>query len=201
MKMIKAIMFDAGGVIIEQGDQLDEFAKIFKPKDKQEFWKKINHFAGLLCKGEISESEYWKRLAESEGVNPDIIPQKLWTKGYEETTKVNKDVIDLIKRLHKTYKMILISNTIKPHVDINKKRGLFENFDDVLNSNEIHLSKDTPEIFQLALNRNQLNAEECIFIDDIQKFVDIANSLGIKGILFKDIYQLKKELVSLGVNV
>lgn len=199
--MIKAIIFDAGGVIIEQGSQLDEFAKIFKPKNKQAFWEKINHFVGPLCKGEISEKEYWRRIAESENIDPKTIPQNLWVKNYEETTKINESVVDLIKSLHKNYKTILISNTIKPHVDINRGRRLFENFDDILNSNEVHLSKDTPEIFKLALKRNQLNAEGCIFIDDIQKFVKIANSIGIYGILFKNINQLKKELVSLGVNV
>ena len=201
MNMIKAIIFDAGGVIIEQGSQLNEFAKIFKPKNKQELWEKINHFVGPLCKGEISEKEYWRRIADSENVDPKTVPQNLWVKNYEETTNINESVVDLIKSLRRNYKTILISNTIKPHVAINKKRKLFENFDDVLNSNEVHLSKDTPAIFKLALKRNQLDAEECIFIDDIQKFVEIANSIGIYGILFKKINPLKKELVSLGVNV
>jgi epoxide hydrolase-like predicted phosphatase len=198
--MIKAVIFDAGGVIIEQGKQLNEFAKIFKPENKQEFWEKINHFVGPLCKGEISESEYWKRLAESENVDPKIIPPNLWIKGYERTTRIRPDVIKLIKNLRKKHKMILIYNTIKTHVEVNRKRGLFENFDDVLNSNEVHLSKDTPEVFKLALKRNQLDAKECVFIDDIQKFVKIAESLGIKGILFKNIGQLKNELKSFGVS-
>lgn len=199
--MIKTIIFDAGGVVIEQGKQLDEFAKIFKPKNKKEFWKKINHFVGPLCTEEISESEYWRRIAESENVDPKIIPSNLWIKGYEETTRVNPSVVKLIKSLRKKYKMILISNTIKPHVDINRKRGLFENFDDVLNSNEVHLSKDTPEIFKLALKRNQLDANECVFIDDIQRFVKIAKSLGIKCILFKNVGQLKNELRDFGVSL
>lgn len=202
MKMVKAIIFDAGGVIIEQGGQLDEFAqKFFKPKNKQKFWERLNHFVGPLCKGEISEKEYWRRIADSENIDPKTIPQNLWTKGYEETTRINESVVDLIKSLRKNYKTILISNTIKPHVVINRKRKLFENFDDVLNSNEVHLSKDTPEIFKLALKRNRLDAEECIFIDDIKKFVEIASSIGIKGILFKNVNKLKKELASLGVNV
>ena len=197
--MLKAIIFDAGGVIIEQGSQLDEFAKIFKPKNKQEFWEKINHYVGPLCKGEISEKEYWRKIAESENVDPKNIPENLWVKNYEETTNVNENVVGLIKSLRTKYKTILISNTIKPHVEINKKRKVFEDFDDVLNSNEVHLSKDTTAIFKLALKRNNLIAEECIFIDDIQKFVDIAISIGIQGILFKNINQLKKELLSLGV--
>ena len=97
--------------------------------------------------------------------------------------------------------MILISNTIKAHVEVNKKRGLFDNFDDVLNSNEVHLSKNTPEIFKLALKRNQLDAKECVFIDDIQRFVEIAESLGCKGILFKNVRQLKNELKGSGVSL
>jgi putative hydrolase of the HAD superfamily len=198
--MIKAIIFDAGGVVIEQGKQLDEFAKIFKPKNKQEFWEKINHLVGPLCKGEISENEYWRRLAESENVDPRIIPANLWMKGYEETTRIKPSAIELIKNLRKKHKIILISNTIKPHVQVNRRRGLFGNFDDVLNSNEVHLSKDTAEIFKLALKRNQLDAKECVFIDDIQRFVKIAGSIGIKGILFKNVSQLKNELKDFGVN-
>ncbi|OGK22856.1 hypothetical protein A3C98_04190 [Candidatus Roizmanbacteria bacterium RIFCSPHIGHO2_02_FULL_37_15] len=199
--MIKAIIFDAGGVVVEQGKQLNEFAKIFKPKSKQEFWKKINHFVGPLCKGDISESEYWRRIAKTENIDPRIIPSNLWMKGYEETTRIKPGVIEVIKNLRKKYKMILISNTIKAHVEVNKKRGLFDNFDDVLNSNEVHLSKNTPEIFKLALKRNQLDAKECVFIDDIQRFVEIAESLGCKGILFKNVRQLKNELKGSGVSL
>ncbi len=133
MKMIKAIIFDAGGVIVEHSGQLDEFIKIFKPKNKKEFREKINHFVGPLCKGEISEKEYWKRIADSENIDIKIIPQNLWTKGYEESARIRENVVDLIENLRKNYKMILISNTINPHIDINRKRGLFKYFDDVLN--------------------------------------------------------------------
>src|SRR3990167_3133413 len=107
MNMIKAIIFDAGGVIIEHGDQLDEFVEIFKPKNKQAFWVKINHFLGPLCKGEISENEYWRRLAESENIDSKTVPQNLWIKGYERTTRINESIVYLIKRLRNNYKMIL----------------------------------------------------------------------------------------------
>jgi len=198
--MFKAIIFDAGGVIIEQGQQLNEFVKIFKPNDKRRFRERIHHFAAALCKGEITEGEYWRKVAESENVDPKTIPPNLWVQGYEETTKIKLCVIKLIKSLRKKYKTILISNTIEPHVLVNKERGLFENFDDVINSNEVHLSKDDPKIFKLALERNQLNARECIFIDDIRKFVEVAESLGIKGIIFENIDQLIKELKNLGID-
>ncbi|MBU2638889.1 MAG: HAD family phosphatase [Nanoarchaeota archaeon] len=197
--MIKAILFDAGGVIIKSGNQINIFAKIFRAKNKHKLWEKINHYVGPLCAGKMSEKEYWKIIAKSEGIDPKNIPDNLWAKNYGKTTKIDHKMMALIKSLRKQYKTILISNTIRPHVIINKKRGLFDNFDDVINSNEVHLSKDTKSIFQLALKRNHLKAEECIFIDDIQKFVDIAKSAGIPGICFRNVSQLKKELSRLGM--
>ena len=196
--MIKAILFDAGGVIVTHGSQIDSFAKIFKTNDKEKLWKNINHLVGPLCSGEISEVEYWKRVSKSENINPSEVPDNLWNLNYAESTVVNKDVLLLIKNLRNKYKTILISNTLKAHAEINVKRGVFEYFDDVVNSYEVHLSKDTIRIFNLALKRNKLLPEECIFIDDIQKFLDIANSIGIKGILYKNIFQLKNDLNKLG---
>lgn len=198
--MIKAIIFDAGGVIVEHANQLDEFAKVFKSKDKERLWETINHSLGPLCEGEISEEEFWKEIAEIENTNPNSIPENLWLRKYEESTNIDREIINLIKKLRSNYKTIMISNTIKPHVIINKKRGLFDDFDDVILSNEVHLSKDSREIFELALKRNKLEPNECIFIDDIQKFVDIANSMGMKGILYKDSNQLKNDLENLDIK-
>lgn len=200
MRSIKAIIFDAGGVVIDPGKQLDEFTKVFKPKNKKKFWEKINHYLGPLCTGEMSEGEFWNIIAKSENFDPEKVPPNLWVKNYEENNKINAAVVSLIKNLRKKYKTILVSNTIEPHVKVNRRRGLFDNFDDVLNSNEVNLSKDTAEIFKLALKRNKLLPKECIFIDDIQKFLNVANSLGIRGILFKNMRQLKKDLANLGVN-
>jgi putative hydrolase of the HAD superfamily len=201
MTTIKAIIFDAGGVVIDPGKQLDEFTTIFKPKNKQKFWEKINHHLGPLCTGKMSEEKFWTIIAKSENFDPEKVPPNLWVKNYEKTNKINKRVVEFIKELRNKYKTILVSNTISPHVQVNRRRGVFDHFDDVLNSNEVGLSKDTSEIFKLVLKRNRLRAEECIFIDDIQKFVNVAGSLGIRGILFKNIGQLKKDLAGFGATI
>lgn len=199
--MIKTIIFDLGGVIIDHGNQIDYFVKIFKPKDKKEFWNKINHYAGPLCEGKISEKEYWIKIAESYNIDPVSIPENLWSKNYGDSTSVNNNVIQLIKKLKNKYKLIMISNTIKSHVEINKSRGIFEYFDDVILSNEVKLSKANLDIFYLALKRNSLKPEECIYIDDIKKFVDSADSIGLNGIQYLNYEQLKKELISFSVIV
>ena len=45
--------------------------------------------------------------------------------------------------------------------------------------------KPDPRIFQLALQRFGIKAEETVFIDDNPNNVAGANALGIKGILFE----------------
>lgn len=44
--------------------------------------------------------------------------------------------------------------------------------------------KPEPEIFHLLLDRYGLKAEDCVFIDDMQKNVDAAEAVGIKSIRF-----------------
>ena len=44
--------------------------------------------------------------------------------------------------------------------------------------------KPDPEIYKILLNRYDLKAEECVFIDDTEENVIGAEKLGIKGIVF-----------------
>lgn len=200
--MIKVIIFDAGGVIVDCKPILNKFIRIFKPKNLDLFWEEINLKAILMCRGEMSEKDYWKEIAKSIGVKDmSKIPDNLWTKDYDKLTHIDKDVLNLIDKLRKNYKTALISNTFAPHANINRKRGLFDHFDVTILSHEVKLTKENKDIFLIALKKLKVKAEECIFIDDIQKFIDTANSLGMKGILFKNLTQLKKELEQLRISI
>ncbi|MBI5392693.1 HAD-IA family hydrolase [Candidatus Woesearchaeota archaeon] len=61
--------------------------------------------------------------------------------------------------------------------------------------------KPQPEIYKIALQKINCKPEETVFIDDMQKYVDGANAVGIHGILFQDAEQLKDDLKKLGVKV
>ena len=64
IKMIKAIIFDNGGVVSDQTLLLKKFTKIFKPKSRKKFLQDINLCAIPLCKNKISEAEYWIRISK-----------------------------------------------------------------------------------------------------------------------------------------
>ena len=48
-----------------------------------------------------------------------------------------------------------------------------------------HVMKPDHRIFELALNRFGIKAEETVFIDDNPNNVQAANEVGIQGILFQ----------------
>ncbi|MBD09258.1 MAG: haloacid dehalogenase [Flavobacteriaceae bacterium] len=94
--------------------------------------------------------------------------------------------LDFLKALVKEqkYKLILLSNTNHMHIDYVKSQVDF--FDDFKNcfdvfylSQEIHLRKPNTDIYEFVLSENNLNPQECFFVDDTKDNTDIANKLGI----------------------
>lgn len=61
--------------------------------------------------------------------------------------------------------------------------------------------KPDERIYQLLLERYELKAEECVFLDDTEKNLPPAEALGIRTILFRDREQALSELEKLGVHV
>ena len=60
--------------------------------------------------------------------------------------------------------------------------------------------KPDPRIYGLALKITQRKPEECIFIDDREENVEPARELGIHGIQFQTVAQLRDDLARLGVT-
>ncbi len=195
--MIKAIIFDLGGVLVNTSLIADRFNLIFNPKDKKEFWQELNHEMAPLCKCEITEAQFWKNVARKYGVDAKKIPKNLLRKDFEKSVRTNQELLDLVLNLKRKYKVAVISNIIEYHSKINKKQGLYEHFDHLTLSYEVRMAKDSKEIFTHTLKKLNVKPEECIFIDDVKKFVEVAKSVGMKGILFKDNSQLKSNLKKL----
>ena len=192
--MIKAIIFDLGGVIINIDKLLKNWNKIFKIKDKEKFWREINYEMIPLCKGEINETQFWKNVANRFKVDYNKIPKNFLDKDFKKSITFNKELLRLVSILKRKYKIGVISNIIGSHSKINRSLGLYDHFHHLVLSFEVKMTKDSAEIFKLAAQRMNVKPKECIFIDDIGKFVSVAESAGMSAILFKDNKQLKSEL-------
>ena len=65
---------------------------------------------------------------------------------------------------------------------------------------EEKLIKPQPEIYLRLLEKYDLKAEECVFLDDLEANVEAARAQGFEGIVFTDKEAAVSELAALGVR-
>jgi putative hydrolase of the HAD superfamily len=64
----------------------------------------------------------------------------------------------------------------------------------------VHFRKPDADIFRLALDIAQAPAEQVVYIDDQPMFVQVAESLGIRGIRHTDYQSTRAQLASFGLQ-
>jgi HAD superfamily hydrolase (TIGR01509 family) len=109
---------------------------------------------------------------------------------------------ELFEKLSKKYRLALLSNTDPIHVAYMESRyDFFSYFPTRLYSCTVGASKPSPIIFQEALRACRIRAEEAVYVDDIEGYVDAARRLGMLGVHFRSAEQLRSELHAIGVDV
>ncbi|MCR5249963.1 MAG: HAD family phosphatase [Lachnospiraceae bacterium] len=73
-----------------------------------------------------------------------------------------------------------------------------ERFDGGVYSFREGVAKPDPEIYKILLERYELKAEECVFIDDTEENVRSAEKLGFKGIVFTGYEDAAARLAEMG---
>ena len=107
--------------------------------------------------------------------------------------------LEYIKSLRaEGYRVHLLSNTNEAHwVHIAEKHfggKTEEYFDHLFLSQEMHMSKPNDDIFLAVLEQLGAKAEECLFIDDAQANVDAAKALGYNVYKAPVKYDIRKEI-------
>ena len=190
--MIKAILFDVGGVYLE-GSFVDFVNKAYKilGVDKDFYSDKAVVFDAGLNKGEITTEECFKKYFKSP-INDEQMKKiiGIWT----NTWKLSKEMEELVTRLKNKYKLAVLSNSDLLNSQNYTKKGWYKYFDALILSHEIGILKPQKEIYEIAVEKLNSKPEECLFIDDQEDCLKPAREMGMSTILFKSIPQLKEEL-------
>jgi putative hydrolase of the HAD superfamily len=118
-------------------------------------------------------------------------------------SKPYPDMIELIRQLKAKYdlKIIVLSNEAR---ELNAHRirtfKLDEFVDAFVSSCFVHLHKPDEAIFRMALDIAQTPARQIIYIENTPMFVQIAEGLGIHGILHTDYKSTCAKLSALGLK-
>jgi epoxide hydrolase-like predicted phosphatase len=183
--MIKAVIFDYGGVILKSPRCIESIARVYKVP-KEVVAKKMRPILDLFQKGVITENKFWQKLSL---VLRKPIPNKkdLWRECIEKDFHIYPEMRRFVKKIRSQgIKTAVLSNIIKPHIGVIKKHLGYKDFDDVILSCRIGMKKPEPRIYLLTVKRLKVKPKECIFIDDRNKFLKPAKRLGIKTILARN---------------
>jgi epoxide hydrolase-like predicted phosphatase len=200
--MIKAVIFDLGGTVLKLNSKYiyRDIAKAFN-LNYDFAVKKIYEISPDLNKGKIGEEVFWRRFSKKVKKELPKDYRELWIRKFIEKSRLDRSMIKIVNQLKKAgYKVALLSNIIKPHMNYEKIRGEFKYFSPVILSCEVGLWKPETKIYKLTLKKLRLKAEECVFVDNREIHLEPAKKLGMKTILFKNSKQLKKDLRKFGLK-
>ena len=194
MNKIKNIIFDLGAVIlnIDFNACEREFRKL-GIKDFAEIYsraKQVNLF-DKLEEGRISPEEFRNGIRSI--VEIPLSEDEIDFAWNSMLLDFPSERIRFLENIKDKYRIFLLSNTNKIHYDkyCSDFRKQYEYefselFEKEYYSFKVGFRKPSKEIFQLALNENNLEPSETLFIDDTQMHIDAAKLLGINTIRLND---------------
>jgi putative hydrolase of the HAD superfamily len=200
--VIKAVIFDFGGVMAEEGFR--EGLKVIAIKnslDPDEFFKTAEdliHKSGYLT-GMADEKKYWNSLRQKTGIKGS---DKELRKEILERFVLRLEMLEYVKKI-KTSGFItaILSDQTDWLDEINAKTPFYHYFDHVFNSFNIKKSKRDPSVFRDVCSSMKLNPDEAVFVDDNPGYVKRASGEGLKIILFTNADDFAKEMKKCGISL
>jgi len=147
-----------------------------------EFWQKYNHDAALgLSQAAIEELNRWDGL--------------MWT-------TQNEAMLGWAERLKASGILTAILSNMgdNVHASIERRFTWPSRFDVRVWSFQHLMAKPEPAIYRLTLEQLGTRGEETLFLDDRELNVKAAETLGMQGIQFSTIENLRMELIQKGLD-
>jgi putative hydrolase of the HAD superfamily len=197
LNSIKAVIFDWGGVLIENPTEgilqyCREVLGIGAGCMLAAYRKLMPYFQ----EGKISEEEFWKGVRRRTGAKREM-PESLWLAAFEKSYVEKKDVFAVAVELYERgYRTGILSNTEKPARPF-MERESYRIFDPIVLSWEAGSAKPQHRIFEVLVEALSLNPSEILLIDDAAANIAVARELGLQGLLFTDAETLRKDLANL----
>jgi 2-haloacid dehalogenase len=199
--MRNTVIFDIGGVLIEWNPRHlyskllpdDAAIEAFLQEIEFEDWNRRLDGGGLWGPG----------IAELAGRYPhrQALIEAAHHRWHEMLPGEIPGTVAILERLAASQvPLYAITNySTEKWIETKARFSFFAHFRDIVVSGDERMLKPDAGIYQLCLQRNGLEAENCIFIDDVSRNVAAASSVGIEGILFENPQKLEADLKARGI--
>jgi putative hydrolase of the HAD superfamily len=203
---IEVVLFDLGNVILpfnhyQIAEKLSRFATNADFQDPKKIFTYLFDFKNGAINGyevgKVSSRDFFQSLKDHLRLTLSFEDFKpIWNDIFWE----NEEVSEIIRSLKGKKRLGLLSNTNPLHFDyILSKFPVVKVFDQWFLSHEMGFKKPAIEIFRKAIDWAGVEPEKILFIDDLKPYVEVAVSLGIRGIHFASHHDLKNHLIKLGL--
>jgi putative hydrolase of the HAD superfamily len=202
---IKAVVFDYGNVISLPQDPkvMDELAGI-AGVERDRFESALWSLRGDYDRGIISAKEYFNTVLSSLAV---FVDEKTIEEIIETDTNswknINTETEALMKEIKAAGYMVGILSNM-PHdflVWAKENIPVFSLPHFGLYSCDVNLIKPEEAIYRKLLSMLGVEADELVFFDDKAENIAGARAVGMEAILWKNVEDARRELISLGVKL
>lgn len=184
---IKAVLFDFGGVLAEEGFKagLSAIAEKNGMDNKEMVRTAFDTVYGLgFVAGKAREDTFW-----------EVLRQKTGIRGTDEEFReevlsrfiLRPWMLETVSRLKKRGIVLgILSDQCNWLDELNEKHHFFYFFDHVFNSYHMGLTKKDPTVFDHVLDRLKLKAQQVLFIDDHMDHIERASAIGLHTLHYTD---------------
>ncbi|WP_085908529.1 HAD family hydrolase [Kiloniella majae] len=199
--MIKNVVFDFGGVLIDWNLRYLYQSEFSKTEEMERFLRDVFTFDAnhRLDAGESFSSvigELQEKFPEYKEVLALLLTRWPDTLGDEIT-----GTVETLEKLHAQqtplYGLTNWSEETFPHAEA--RFPFLQYFKGITVSGTVKLAKPDPKIYHRLLSDFSLEAQECVFIDDREDNIMVAKDLGFKVIHFTDPVLMNKALLEFGM--
>ncbi len=184
--MLKAIIFDWGGVLMRTVDDsgrrkweerlgLPRYA-VDQVVHSSRAWRQAQS-------GVISDAAYWADVAEQLGLDPAALDA--FRRDYFGGDALDQEMVRFIQALRPRFKTALLSNASPYLRELLDELDVVDLFDAVVISALVGVQKPDPAIYHIVLERLGLAPEQTLFVDDFIQNVEAARALGMQALHFR----------------
>jgi putative hydrolase of the HAD superfamily len=200
---ITTLFLDIGGVLLTNGwDRAIRTAASKKfGLDYPEMDERHHLTFDTYEEGKLSLDEYLNRVVfyQKRSFSREEFKTFMYTQ-----SQPFPEMIELIRSLKSKYKLQIaaVSNEGRELTVYRVQQFNLGNFIDFfISSCFVHYRKPDADLYHIALDIAQVHPEQVIYIDDRPMFVEVAQGLGIKGIIHTSLAATRTNLADLGLSI
>jgi putative hydrolase of the HAD superfamily len=182
--MTAAVLIDVGGVLCHSRGFDEAWAARFGLSTREFLGAVYGGSDETVLIGAVSEADWWRLVAGRLGAGLAVTDEMQRDLAARETW--DEALVSLLRGLRGSARTAIVSNAWPDSRARFARDGMLDLVDEYVWSREVGYAKPHPRIFEIALERVGVTAEDALFIDDNPGHVAAAAALGMSGHVHTD---------------